>query len=465
MNSSFVLPCLFVSLGLLSPLACLGDQTPVPAKTGSGHSRVQMDEQVMLVDWCPPEYTPELKSACVEGKVSLIFIVNADDSIRDIEIQKSPDYRLNTIAVNTLKKWRFTHASENGVAIDCDMQTAIEFSLKKYDEKHVRFSPDLRPRPFASQAKGKLMPIPDRPEESESLGTRANVLFEVEVTKEGRAQNPKVITATHPAIVQSCLDYLLNKWEFEPARQGRVPRMDKVRIPMEYDCLLISRKELLDRNGVNGPGGVELSDGNGIPLLASCCQPVYPTEDLLAGRSGKAVLEFTVDPKGYVTDIIPIESTSPAFAGALEACVALWSFDPVISEGRGTSIKLRVTHVFTPPVAGDKTSPEARLIAELNSPEGILVATGGNLDAKLRPIYRFPPLNPSKVELTEKVEVVLNFVIDREGRVRLPRFDASQNAEFGWAAAQALTLWVFAPPMKGGKPVDVQVKLPFSFFR
>ena len=57
----------------------------------------------------------------------------------------------------------------------------------------------------------------------------------------------------------------------------------------------------------------------------------------------------------------------------------------------------------------------------------------------------------------------IEFIIDREGRARLPRIVSASREEFGWAAATAIAQWVFDPPKKNGQPVDTRVRIPVSF--
>ncbi len=58
---------------------------------------------------------------------------------------------------------------------------------------------------------------------------------------------------------------------------------------------------------------------------------------------------------------------------------------------------------------------------------------------------------------------MLDIIIAQDGRVQLPKIVSSSQDEFGWAAAAAATQWVFDPPTKGCKPVDVRVQVPFRF--
>jgi outer membrane biosynthesis protein TonB len=57
--------------------------------------------------------------------------------------------------------------------------------------------------------------------------------------------------------------------------------------------------------------------------------------------------------------------------------------------------------------------------------------------------------------------VVIEFFIDPDGAVQLPRIVSANSPDLGWAAASAIKRWIFEVPMKNGKPVFArhQVKL------
>jgi TonB family protein len=60
-------------------------------------------------------------------------------------------------------------------------------------------------------------------------------------------------------------------------------------------------------------------------------------------------------------------------------------------------------------------------------------------------------------------EATVDFLVDQNGRVQLPRIVAATQWEFGWAAATALLRFEFTPPMKGGEPTATRMRLPIKF--
>jgi TonB family protein len=57
----------------------------------------------------------------------------------------------------------------------------------------------------------------------------------------------------------------------------------------------------------------------------------------------------------------------------------------------------------------------------------------------------------------------VEFIIDRDGRIRWPRVVKTTHPEFGQAALVAINQWVFDLPTRSGQPADVRVRIPFQF--
>jgi TonB family protein len=118
-----------------------------------------------------------------------------------------------------------------------------------------------------------------------------------------------------------------------------------------------------------------------------------------------------------------------------------------------------VTREFVVPTKGSVS----RLLEKVREKgEGITGATG--LDRPLKPIWQAKPTYPSKM-LPEKIsgQAAVECIIDRDGRARLPRVKSATREEFGWAAATAISQWVFERPLRKGEPVDVTVTIPVNF--
>jgi TonB family protein len=60
-------------------------------------------------------------------------------------------------------------------------------------------------------------------------------------------------------------------------------------------------------------------------------------------------------------------------------------------------------------------------------------------------------------------KAVVEFLIDHDGNVQLPRIVSATDPAFGYAAVQGVAAWKFAPLTSRGQPVDVRAKAPVEF--
>jgi TonB family protein len=80
------------------------------------------------------------------------------------------------------------------------------------------------------------------------------------------------------------------------------------------------------------------------PILQSRVEAPYPAEALAAGLSGTVVLEFDVDDKGAVGNVVVKQGAGHAFDEAAAAAVAQFRFAPATSDG--AAVSARVTYAY-----------------------------------------------------------------------------------------------------------------------
>lgn len=170
-------------------------------------------------------------------------------------------------------------------------------------------------------------------------------------------------------------------------------------------------------------------------------------------------MTFTVLPSGAVTDVSVRETTHPDFGEALAAAVRACRFEGAIAHGVKVSTPLLRRYEFKLSSSPDDAAPtpEHGMLARLQKGE---IGSARNLDSPLGPLYRVKPVVPEGAA-TGKVSV--EFVVDEQGRARWPRVIAAPSAELGWAAATAVSQWVFQPPLRAGKPNAVLARAPIVF--
>lgn len=85
------------------------------------------------------------------------------------------------------------------------------------------------------------------------------------------------------------------------------------------------------------------------------------------------------------------------------------------------------------------------------------------LDAKPKLLFQPAPFDPVIASESRKEDVVIEFFIDPDGGVQLPKVISAVTASRGWAAATALKRWIFEVLKVNGKPVYVRRELVIVF--
>ena len=418
----------------------------------------------MLSSWAPPVYPAEALKAKIEGKVKLRVVVDAQGQVTAARVLEPVEPRLDEAALTAVKAWKFTPGREEGKPVAYSMDIPIRFSVAKANVKpKLGFLPpyEMLPQPSPrTEVEEKVTPQGEYPEILSERKIEGSVTFACTVNAEGRAVAPRITGASNVEFVLPALE-ALNHWEFTPARQGDLPTKSLVEAKVTFDGRGNSREEVLAVNGLTAPDGK-------VPPLAPepyiVTDPVWPYDLLMAGKGGSAVAEFTVWANGAVTAVKVRQATSPELGRALVAALETWGFNPALDSGRPVSVPMMKRAEFVAVVAGREsaTDPVERLIAARRANQ---IGPAKNLDEKLTPLYRAPPAYPASLAEGDQPAggAEIEFVIDREGRARLPRIVSATREEFGWAAATAVSQWVFKAPSRGGKPIDVVVKIPFEF--
>lgn len=204
-------------------------------------------------------------------------------------------------------------------------------------------------------------------------------------------------------------------------------------------------------------------------------RPVYPFDALVTKKHGVVHLECAVTPQGWLIHAKVIKSSAPEFLAATMAFVETLPFAvpdhaPKNSDGQPI-IKYEVdfddskcgetnTLMTCPPESGLKI-----LLSLRKDPSGNQFSKVKMLDAPLVPVSQRMPRFPQAMrKVTEIGSAIIEFYIDEEGLAVLPRTVSATHESFGYAACQAVSGgWRFKPPLKGGKPTIVKVRVPVAF--
>lgn len=433
----------------------LGSLVSARAEDPSPTSLV-LDGPAILQKWTPPAYPEDARKAKKEGRVEVNLIVDENGTVTDAQVAESTDPVFDAAAIEAVRRWKFEPALDAGKPVACGMLAPVMFSLAQLKNKKPDAFPPQEQWPVpAKRVSPRVVsaPDPDYPDELDARKLPGQVDLELDIDADGRVASRRVIWASHGAFVAEALR-VTGQWRFEPARQGLLAIRATMGAPVNFVSVGARSREICEANGLR------LVDESAVdvwPEPIAMQEPVYPHERLLAGESGSAQAAFTIDPRGRVAEFALGECSAPEFGAALTAAVETWAFSPARKGGNGVPVRVLLRQEFLRPGEG----PLARLVAAVSSGS---VGTARGLDAPLEIVWRGFPAYPAALR-DEKPEgrAEVEFVIDRDGRARLPRVVSATSPEFGWAAATAVSQWVFAAPRRGGEPTEVRVRVPLQF--
>jgi TonB family protein len=440
-------------------LAARSDAPPLGADAVS-----QLNGTALLRSWAPPEYPADALRERVGGVVTIRMVVDEKGLVSSARILEAGDTRLGAAALAAAKKWVFSPALDGGVAVASSLDAPVMFLPSAGAGKSAPGRlppPDQTPQPSPrTDAKASEEYEAEYPGSLLSRKLSGIVRFKCSVTKEGRPTRTRVLLATHADFVLPALESL-ERWRFTPAMQGDLPIESDIVGEIKFDSGERNPAEVLAANTITAPDGTPPALQPGLLFVAD---PVAPFGPLIKGEAGSATVIFTVATDGRTRDVAVQAATGPDYGRALAAAVEAMIFSEPMDGQNPASVPL-MQHAEFPAVsseAKDDADPQARLAAAIRAKQ---IGGSQGLDAALTPLYRTAPVYPASLapKGNPPGHAEIEFLIDRDGRARLPNVVSATDEAFGWSAATAVSQWVFKPPLRKGQPTVVRVRIPFEF--
>ncbi len=199
-------------------------------------------------------------------------------------------------------------------------------------------------------------------------------------------------------------------------------------------------------------------------------EAIFPPSLLAQGiTNGEAWLVISIGADGKLTDALVSRYTERAFANEAMRAIRQWQFEPVRVHGRPVDVCLEVRFSFAATgciVSLDPFTTMQKFTAIANQPNYQKhICQADELDRLPVPTRKVSPLHPGLTPNAKVTggKVVLEFIVDETGHVRMPVLVSANDVEFGNRATEALTQWEFTTPTRRGKPVAVWVRQEFVF--
>ena len=174
-----------------------------------------------------------------------------------------------------------------------------------------------------------------------------------------------------------------------------------------------------------------------VTLVSIKGPPDAKLRDATPDRVETAVV--SVDEQGQVASV---KEAPPGLERAFEIAAKNWRFAPARRGGAAVAAEVRMPFVV---VTTDPASTSGKQVLP-------------------RVINQQPPHYPLAMRASNmRGEVLVDFVVDIEGRVRNPYVVRSLNPSFDDPAVEAVRQWRFEPGMNGGRPVNTHMQVPVVF--
>jgi TonB family protein len=354
-----------------------------------------------------------------------------------------------------VKNWRFAPARQDGRPVAATVRVPF-----------VLVTGSRRPEGTPTQPRVKEQVPPIYPFAMRLSRMRGEVVVDFLVDLEGRVRNAYVVRSLNPAFDEPALE-AVRRWRFEPGRIGARPVTTHMQVPIVFQ---------LDELAGGGHDGIEVNRKPDLsklpeelrydtpPRVTGTVRPVYPFSALAAGRQGKATVTYLLNEKGRVIDTKILSADAPEFGAALLAAIEQFTYEPALKGGRPGKALMSFRQEFSRDEGWQLVSDRDLSLLRREQKKPASIVTLRELDAPLQPRSQRPPKFPlSQIGKTTHGEAVIEFIVDEEGRARLPRVISASAEAFGYAAVQGVASWQFEPPMRGRRAVAVRVQVPVVF--
>jgi TonB family protein len=306
------------------------------------------------------------------------------------------------------------------------------------------------------------------PEELRVLGIDGEVTVSFIVNARGRIEDPRVVARSNPGFVRAALE-TVQTWTFQPGTKDRRPVAARMEATIVFQIEDEAKRTGLWSVDPPQAWGEQVPENfrfETAPRLLGTRFAVYPREALTQGAGAKVEVGLVIDPAGEIVRMTVLNEDAPAWAIlAARAMYGSWKLAPALRQGQPCFAGIRTQLEFSPAGGGTfPLSPSARaVLRELAKPKPAIVEAAA-LDHPPAVLDREQPAPGAWIPPERaRGRVVIEYFVDPKGDVVLPAVVSAPNPELGAFAALTVQSWVFAPPLKDGKPVTARATTPLDY--
>jgi TonB family protein len=276
-------------------------------------------------------------------------------------------------------------------------------------------APDVMPAP-----RSRLRPdYPDEMRKTDEIGY-AIIFRYVDATGKGLSMSAN---GTHVPFQRS-VEEAMQDWEMRPATRGGQKVNAEVWIPVIFN-----------------PRSATTKGADATPRLLAVTPVITPSRPMRGSNSAVVRMRLSLDAAGAITQAVPENEVNARPLAAIQDALKNWRFAPARRNGQ--------------PVAADTLVSVLCQSAPRPAQAKIVPA---NPIRQQKPVY---PFAMRRFGITG--QVMIDFTVDKTGKVQNPVIFQSDNPAFEEPALKALREWKFEPATQEGKPVEVKQRVPIVF--
>lgn len=179
-----------------------------------------------------------------DGSAEVGFVIDLDGRPRDVSVRKASRPEFGQALAAAMAAWRFKPAMKNGAPSPALLIRGQQFSLAR--ENVLLTATQRRLREVMVKTKEdivdyNLLDTPPAPIErvppvypEKFLGKPGNAEIEFILDREGRAQLPRIVSASAPEFGYAAAT-AVSQWKFEPPKKDGVAVDSRVRVPLVFN--------------------------------------------------------------------------------------------------------------------------------------------------------------------------------------------------------------------------------------
>lgn len=310
-------------------------------------------------------------------------------------------------------------------------------------------------------------PPPEFPTSMRKRGLDGEVVLKGVMTPEGKYEYIQVIKAAHPAFEKAAVSAMFGI-SIEPATLDGKPIPQVAQVPFNFlltDVGRYARPEVdPDRSAYYFPKALP-EQYDFAPVVRILSLPTYPYDLALDDQTGSAVVTVTIDATGEVRDAKVVEASQPAFGESLKAMIQNWKIEPALKNGRPISVQFKNKHRFNSEEWSNIINKETSALKTNIKSHPERIFSFDQLDSVPKLLYQPQPVDTRSASAVSATpdKIKIEFFIDREGSVQLPRTISATNTDLAWSIMTVMNRWIFEVPKVKGEPVFARRQMIFEY--